>query len=121
MNSDLEQLKQLVFDGGWDNESRIEVMNFEQQLHDASVREQLANHPAIKPFVDYLKSRKEAAELLLKTDRTLNDRGRDALFERIDVCDNFLQIFGGEQRRSIEQSIREALARTTPAPNVDRN
>jgi hypothetical protein len=115
LNSDLEQLKQLVFDGGWDNDSRQAVINFEQQLADLSVKEQLKDHPVIKPYIDWLTERKAQAQLLLQTDRTLNVQGRDALFERIDVCDHFLSVFTGDARAGVENSIREALHRAKVA------
>jgi hypothetical protein len=111
MNEALEQLKQLVFDGGWDNESRQQVINFEQQLADLAVKEQLAEHPVIKQYIEWLTERVAQAELLLKTDRTLNERGRDALFERIDDCEHLLSIFTGRERAGIEKSIRDALTR----------
>ena len=112
---ELEQLKLLVFSQGWDEESRQQVLDFEHQLSDLAEHEKLSDHPVIKPFIDYMQEQIVRCETLLKTDRKLTDRERDALFERIDLCDKFTSIFTGKQRRAVEQSIREALSRAKAA------
>jgi hypothetical protein len=52
---------------------------------------------------------KDAAEHLLKTDRTMTDRERDKMFERIDLTARFISLFNGDERRAVEHEINEAL------------
>lgn len=107
--TELEQLKELVFSGGFDEESKKDVLQLEQRLHELAVKEKLADNPIIKEYIDYLQTEIERAETLLKTDRTLTDRQRDALFERIDLASHFTSIFNGKARESMEQSIKALL------------
>jgi hypothetical protein len=109
MLQELEQLRQLVFTGGFDAESRKDVVDIERRLHEAAAKENLAEHPVIKPFVDYLQGEIDRCELLLRTDRKLTDRERDELFARIDICDRFTSLFNGKQREAIEKTIKEML------------
>jgi len=112
MNNNLEQLKLLVFKGGYDPESRQEVIRLEKALEDAAVKEKLAEQAPFKDFVEWATDRIQQAQLLLHTDRKLTDRERDALFERIDDCDQLLSLFGrGTARASVESVISDALAR----------
>ena len=106
---ELEQLKQLVFDGGFDGESRNEVLRIESELQEVAAAEKIAELPTIKKFVDYLNSREIQAKALLLNDRTLTDRDRDKLFERIDLCEHFTSLFTGSKREQIEESIKQLL------------
>lgn len=109
MNQELEQLKQLVLDGGFDVESRQHVLDYEQKLAHVTAVEKLGDNPIIKPFVDYLKDQIERAERLLKTDRTLTDRQRDELFARIEISEQFTFVFTGQARQAVEKSIKDLL------------
>ena len=107
--NNLEQLKHLVLSGNFEDEDKQHVSDIEERLHKALVAEKLSEHEIIKEFVDYLNDRKEKAETLLKTDRNLTERERDAVFQRIDICDHFLSILTGKERENIETQINNML------------
>jgi hypothetical protein len=52
---------------------------------------------------------KDAAEQLLKTDRTMTDRERDKMFERIDLTTRFIALFTGQERNAVEEEINSLL------------
>jgi hypothetical protein len=108
-NESLQQLKALVLEEGFDTESRAQVQQLEARLHAVAVKEQLANDPIIKEYIDFLQDQIEQAGLLLRTDRTLTDRQRDALFERIDLASRFTYMFNGKAREDVEKTINELL------------
>ena len=111
MSQALQQLKQLVLSGGFDEESRKEVENFEKQFQEVAIREKFAKDPLIKQYIDYLQSEIDRAETLLRTDRTLTDRERDALFNRIELAEKFTSIFTGatKRREELESTINDLL------------
>jgi len=108
---ELEQLRQLVFSGGFDEESKKDVLNFEKRLHEVAVKENLKDTPVFKDYIDWLQAEVDRCNLLLQNDRTLTDRQRDELFAKKDICDRFLSIFNGSHREQLESAIKEALAR----------
>jgi hypothetical protein len=105
--SNIEDLKRLVLNDSFEKEDHEHVYEIEKQLHKALVAEKLVEHEIIKEFVEYLENRVERAEVLLKTDRTITERERDAIFERIDVCNHFLSILTGKERENIETQINK--------------
>src|SRR4028119_542309 len=107
--SNLEELKRLVLSGNFEDEDKQHVSDIEERFHKTLVAEKLAEHQIIKEFVDYLNDRKEKAETLLKTDRNLTERERDAVFQRIDVCDHFLEMLTGKERENVEKQINDLL------------
>lgn len=109
MYQPLQQLKELVFSRGFDEESRQDVLNFEKQLHELAVKEHLAEDPVIGQYIAYLQAEIDRAETLLKTDKTLTDRQRDELFTRIELADRFTSLFNGKRRQEVEQTINELL------------
>lgn len=109
MIHELDQLKQLVFEGDFDQDSKTEVQKLEARLHKLAIKEKLAENPIIQEYIDYLQGEVDRAELLLKTDRMLTDRQRDALFARIDLAGRFADIFNGREREDIEKTIKELI------------
>lgn len=109
MNTQLAQLKEIVLADGYDDESRQAVATLEKRLQESVQAEKLLDHPVIRKYLDLLDHRRRQAEHLLKTDRTLDDRQRDKLFERIDSCDEFTTLFDGSNRAEIEDEITELL------------
>lgn len=105
----LDELKQLIFSGGFDEESRADVLAMEKRLQDLAVKEKLAEQPVFKEYIDWLQAEYDNCNLLLQSDPKLTDRERDALFERKKICDQFLSVFTGKQRAGAESAIREAL------------
>jgi hypothetical protein len=110
MSQQLNQLKKLVLDGGFDGESRAHIAELERQLQEAAASEKLAELPTIAKFIEFMRNKIVQADVLLTTDRTLTELERQKLFERKDICDYFLTLFNGEQTKSVEQAISEALS-----------
>lgn len=108
-NDGIQQLKQLVFDGGFDEESRQEVLRLEVRLQELATAERIAELPTIRQFITHLETLRRQADSLLRHDRTLTDRERDKLFERIDLCDHFTSLFTGKAKESVEAEINELL------------
>jgi len=109
MLQELQQLKDLVLKGGFDSESQQQVASLESRLHEIAVKENLADNPIVKPYIAYLQAEIDRSELLLKTDKKLTDRERDALFARMELADQFVSIFSGKQRAAIEEEIKRLL------------
>jgi hypothetical protein len=107
--SNLEDLKRIVLNDNFEDEDRKNVLEIEEKLHKALVAEKLADHEIIQEFITYLKERKDKVELLLKSDRNLSERERDKCFERIDVCDHFLEMLTGKTREDLENHIKFLL------------
>ena len=107
--TDLENLRGLVFNGGYDAESKQEVLNLEKRLHSAMVHEKLADNPIIQEYTDYLKNVVLGAETLLKTDKTLTNEQRAELFAKIEVANKFHIIVIGEPVSQVEEEIKSLL------------
>ena len=107
--NELERLKHLVFDLDYDADSRKEVLELEARLQKAAQAENIATIPTIAEFIQYLTFQKEAAEHKLLTGRDLTDRERDKMFERIDLTTRFISLFNGQERKAVEQSIKDLL------------
>lgn len=108
-NASLEQLKQLVFDGGFDQESKQEVLDLEDRLHELAVAENIKQYPTIEKFIDYLSTEAQRCTALLSHDRTLTDLQRQVLFEKRDICERFTYLFDGTEKKSVEESIKHLL------------
>jgi hypothetical protein len=108
---ELDHLKKIVFELDYDPESRKEVLELETQLANAAQAERIASFPTIADFIQYMMFQKEAAEHLLKTDREMTDRERDKMFERIDLTTRFISLFNGEDRRAVEETIKNYAER----------
>jgi hypothetical protein len=106
---ELEQLKRLVLDEGFDGESKQVIADYEAQLSGLLMKEKAIENPVIKEFVDYLTFQVERSEQQLKSNRKLNDRERDALFATIDICEHFTSLFNGKAREAIRKSIIQDL------------
>lgn len=105
----IEQLRELVFNGGFDDESKQSVLSFEQKLHELSVKENILKHQPVKEWFDYLTREKSNACLLLLTDRKLTTEQRTELFIRIDVANKYLSLLDTTEREEIEEDIKQAL------------
>lgn len=107
--NELEQLKQLVLDGGYDEESRKQVADLEARLQRIAVAENLKANPIIGEYIDYLDAEKSRCTLLLSRNRTLTEVERLVLFEKRDLCEKFSSLFTGEAKQAIEQEINDLL------------
>jgi len=106
---ELEQLKKLVLENGWDDESKQYVEKLESNLHELSLREKLADSPAIKPFIDYLAAEIDRAEQLLRTDESLTEKQRIELFAIMKHAKRFTFVFNGNERQAVETEIKRLL------------
>ncbi len=106
---EIEQLKKLVLENGWDEESKQYVQKLESNLHELSVREKLADSAAIKPFIDYLTAEIDRAEQLLRTDESLTDKQRTELFAIMKHAKRFTFVFNGKERQATETEIKRLL------------
>jgi hypothetical protein len=107
--NELEQLKKLVFENGWDDESKEYVKKLEANLHELAIREKLADSPAIKPFIDYLAAEIDRAEKLLKNDESLTEKQRTELFAIMKHAKRFTFVFNGKEREATEAEINRLL------------
>lgn len=114
----LDELKKLVIDGGWDDESKKQVLDLETRLQDLSIRENLGQHPAIKPFIDYLTTEISRCDMLLRKHQGLDDRSRDRLFAIVDIAEHFTSVFSGKARQSAEDEIKKLLDVATNNANA---
>lgn len=106
---ELEQLRDLVFNKGFDSESYESVLQYEKRLREVSAKEKIQQHQPIQEWIKYLSDTVSNARLLLATDRSLTDRQRDELFAKIDISNHLLTLLGTGEREQIESDIKKAL------------
>lgn len=109
--SNIEQLKKLVLEGGYDEDSRKQVLDLEDRFHTLLMAEKLGENPIIKEFVNYLTLQAENCTFLLSNDRKLTDLERSRLFDKREMCEHFTKLFTGSEKESVEQSIKALLDR----------
>jgi flagellar biosynthesis chaperone FliJ len=107
--NELSQLKSLVFDGGFDRESRKEVLALEDRLHELVIAENIKQYPTIQKFIEYLSTEAQRCTALLSHDRTLTDLQRQVLFEKRDICQKFTYLFDDTEQQALEESIKSLL------------
>ena len=107
--TELEQLKQIVFDGGFDAESRNDILQLEAQLRELAVAENIKEYPTIQKFLEYLDTEAKRCTTLLTNDRKLTDLERQVLFEKRDICEKFTYLFDGSAKESVEANIKHLL------------
>ena len=79
MNPELEQLKKLVLEGGFDSESISNVLNLEYRLQSAISSEKLSLHPAIVEYISYLTQEIDRCKVLLSEQDNLTQHERITL------------------------------------------
>jgi hypothetical protein len=109
MLSELEQLKKLVLEGGYDEDSKRHVLALETRLQKVSQAETARDIPVVKEWLDYLVSEIARCELLLKTDESLTDLQRSKLFAIIQVSEKYTRLLTGDSRRKLEEEIKREL------------
>jgi len=107
--SNIDKLKKLVLEGGYDVESRKEVANLEDRVHRAMIRESLVSNPIIQDYLHYLNAQADKCTYLLSNDRSLTEIQREVLHEKRDICLHFSRLLTGEQPIDIEKEINELL------------
>ena len=105
----IDQLRELVFNSGFDDESRQSVLYFEQKLHELSVKENILKHQPVKEWFDYLTKETKDARLLLSTDSTLTEQQRTELFIRIEQANKYLTLLDTSGKEEIEKDIKQVL------------
>jgi hypothetical protein len=107
---ELEQLKKLVLEGGFEDESIQYVRSLEEKYHRQFVAQKLAENSIIQEFLKDLETIIENINQLLLNDRTLTERERDKLFERRDVCKKFAILFTDNLSQEINDALNSAKA-----------
>jgi ribosomal protein L29 len=107
-NTDLEQLENLVLNGGFDEESRKQVKELRRQFEDAVAKEELTKYPAVAAYIAYLKSEIARCNTVLSEDEGLTEFNRMKLFERKKACHDFLNHFGGDTAE-LDKTIKDLL------------
>jgi hypothetical protein len=107
--TELESLRELVFNNGFDESSKADVLYFEQKLHEISVKENILKHQPVKEWFDYLARDVKNARLLLSTDPILNDKQRSELFIRIEIANKYLALLDISDKPKLEEEIKQAL------------
>lgn len=110
----IEQLKKLVFDGGYDKESKDLVLQYEQELMEIAAAEKLLLNPVIKKYIDYLDTEARRCTVLLSQDRKLTELQRGILFEKRDICEHLTSLFTGKKKEQINNELNDLL-------DVERN
>lgn len=110
----IEQLKKIVFDGGYDKESKDLVLQYEQELTELAAAEKLMLNPVIKKYVEYLETESKRCTFLLSQDRKLTELQRAVLFEKRDIIEHLTSLFTGKKRDQINNEINDLL-------DVERN
>lgn len=104
----IEKLKQLVLNGGFDEESKRQVADLENRLHKAVMAEKLAEHPVIKDFVEYLTIEIERCTYLLAHDEKLSEAERNKLFAKREIAEQFTKLFVSE-KSLVEEEIKTLI------------
>lgn len=107
--TELDSLRELVFNSGFDEESKSDVLQYEKKLNELSVKENILQHKPVRMWFDYLQNDIKAARLLLSTDPTLDDKQRSELFIRIEIANKYLGLLDISDKPKIEQEIKNAL------------
>jgi hypothetical protein len=107
--TELERLKRIVFEGGFDEESKNDVLQLEQELQEIAAAEKLALNPVIQKYIVYLEAQAASCTRRLATVRSLTDLERQVLFEKRDLCEHFTALFTGQRRQLIEDQINTYL------------
>lgn len=107
--NDLERLKKLVLDGGYDAESRRDILELESRLQEVAIAENIRQYPTIQKYISYLKDTANSCTELLANNRTLTDIERQVLFEKRDICEKFTSLFTGTEKALIEETIKHYL------------
>ena len=108
MNTDLEQLKEIVAGPDWDDDSREYIVKLEEQFEQAVKDSKLLTIPNVVDYVTYLEEDiKESKEMLSEKTMELTERQRIQLHERIRAQRKFLDYFKPENR--VEKTIKQHL------------
>lgn len=105
----IDELRQLVFNNGFDDESKQNVVYWEQKLHEISVKENILKHQPVRQWFDWMQREVSQARLLLSTDRELTQDQRTELFIRIDIANKYLSLLDISDKAKIEEDISNAL------------
>jgi len=105
----IDELKKIVFAGGFDAEDKSDVLQLEQELQELAAAEKLILNPVIKRYVDYLTTEADRCTYLLSQDRTLTELQRHVLFEKRDVCEHFTKLFDPQYKQKLDHKLSNLL------------
>lgn len=104
----LQRLKAIVSRDGWDPESRLQVEDLEKQFRQAVMKTELAEHPVIKSYVQYLNTEIARIKEILSEDESLDEKQRTTYVERKKACRDFLAHFTADTKL-LEDTINHLL------------
>jgi hypothetical protein len=107
--TELEQLKQIVFGGGFDEDSRNAIVKLEEELGEIAAAEKLLLNPVVKKYVDYLDAEAKRCTYLLSQHKTLTELERQVLFEKREICEHFSSLFTGKRRDIISEEVNDLI------------
>lgn len=110
---ELDQLKKIVKEGNFDDESRHVVEEYEKQLALIARREKIAEKDGVKQWLEWMKAQVEGINSRLLRDRDLmllNTENRMELWHRREICEKFIEMFDFN-REALEDEIRADLKR----------
>lgn len=105
---ELQQLKQLVFDGEFDEDSRKEVLELETRLRKEVIKERFYENTIVSEYMASLTQEIARCKELLSEDESLTDQKRIRLSERKKACREFLSHFE-PQKEELEKTIKDLL------------
>ena len=108
----LQQLRALVFNGGFDKDSRKLVESLELRLREVTVKERLKEKVGVKDWYEYLRTEWNRCHTALATMRNLTELEREKLWVTKEVCERFLNIFDTDEvKKRIDDEVQKALNR----------
>jgi hypothetical protein len=109
MIQEIEQLRKLILEGGYDEESKKTLDDLQNRVQKAIASERLLENTFIAEAVDYLKTEAERCTVLLANDRKLTELQREVLFEKREICQRLLAFFQPFDMLKLEEEIKSLL------------
>ena len=107
-NSTLQQLKQFVFEGGFDEDSRREVLKLETRIRREVIKQRFYVNTIVAEYMAFLTQEITRCKEILSEDESLTDQQRIRLLERKKACKEFLSHFE-PQKEELEKTIKDLL------------
>ena len=104
----IDQLESIVSSSDFDEDSKKRVQELRERFEHAIAAEDLANHPAVKPYIEFLKMDIEQCKEELSENPLLDESTRRMLFERKRQARSFLTMFE-DTKEKVEADIKQEL------------
>lgn len=107
--SAIEDLKKIVFTQDFDLDSQKSVLQLDKELQEAILAEKLAEHPTIQKILEKWSAKQKDCQTRLLTQRALTETERHTLLNCIELCEEFISTFNGQNKRTLEQTAENYL------------